>query len=74
MILRNIYQRRIVRLLRDSGRPLTTKQISMFLNMHWSTVRKHLWSLNQKGYVFYRTYGNKIYWSTSKERMRNFLR
>jgi len=65
----NIYEEKIVRLLINSERPLTTKQIAMLSHLHWVTVRKHLKILKSKGIVYRKGTRNKMFWSTNQAKL-----
>jgi len=71
--IENIYQEKIVRLLINSKRPLSTKQIAMLSHINWVTVRKHLNTLRKNGIVYRKGMGNKIFWSTDNYKLQEYI-
>ena len=68
----NIYEEKIIRLLINSKRPLSTKQIAMLSHIHWVTVKKHLDILKSKGMVYRKGTRNKIFWSTDEFKLKEY--
>ena len=55
-------EKRVINVLYNANRPLTTTQVAKKAEMAWVTADKYLQKLLNDGYVLNRRYGNAVYW------------
>ncbi len=60
------YERKIILFLYSLGEMVSTRAIANKLDIHWSTAKKSLKSLEEKGVVRKISMANKKLWSLSK--------
>ena len=55
-------EKRVINVLYNANRPLTTTQVANKAEMAWVTADKYLRKLRRDGYVLSKRYGNAVYW------------
>jgi predicted transcriptional regulator len=58
----NKYEIAVLFLLYNAGRELTTSQIASKSGLSWATAKKYMDILEEEGYIYKRTEGNRFYW------------
>ncbi len=65
----NKYERKIIVLLYSLGNEISTRTIAKMLEIHWTTAKKSLESLEKKEVIKRIVMGNKILWKMNPIRI-----